>query len=138
MYTTLGFFAAVLGLIIISGAIYTIGSIIKQSKKLQNGQSLSKLAGRYFLRWSLFDYAVLVIFLSGMLFLLTEVIAVLRDRTSFPYYHYGYLLCGFTFSLIGMLFVMVRLVLVLRMVRDTDSSSLVNDHQKPKEANTAE
>jgi hypothetical protein len=138
MYTTLGIFAAVLGLIIISGAIYTIGSIIKQSKKLQNGQSLSKLAGRYFLRWSLFDYAVLVIFLSGMLFLLTEVIAVLRDRTSFPYYHYGYLLCGFTFSLIGMLFVILRLVVVLRMVRSAEPSSFVNDHQKPNEANTAE
>jgi hypothetical protein len=137
MYTTLGIFAAVLGLIIVSGAIYTIRSLIKQRKKLQNGQTLSELAGRYLLRWSLFDYAVLVIFLSGMLFLLTEVIAVLRDRSSFPYYHYGYLLCGFTFSLIGMLFVMVRLVIVLRMVRSTDPSSLVYDHQEPNEANTA-
>jgi hypothetical protein len=138
MYTTLGIFAAILGLIIIGGALYTIGSILAQRKKLQSEQSLSQLAGRYFLRWSMFDYAVLVVFLSGMLFLLSEVIAVLRDRQSFPYYHYGYLLSGFVFSLLGMLFVIVRLVIVLRMVRSIDPSTLINNHQKPNETDAAE
>jgi hypothetical protein len=137
MYSSLAIFAAVLGLLLTSGAIHTIWSLLQQRKSQQGDQTFSQLAGRYFLRWSFFDYGVLVMFLCGMLFLLTEVIAVVRDRESFPYHHYGYLLSGFVFSLLGMLFTLARFIIVLRMVRGLDGASLVNDHQEPNETNGA-
>jgi hypothetical protein len=138
MYTSLAIFAALLGLLLTSGVIYTIWIIVRQRNKQQEEQTFSQTAGRYFLRWSFFDYGVIIVFLCGMLFLLAEVIAVLKDRQSFPYYHYGYLLCGFIFSLLGMLFMLARFTIVLRMVRDMDRISFINNHQKPNEANTAE
>jgi hypothetical protein len=137
MYSFLAIFAAVLGLLLTSGASYTIWSLFKQRKSLQGDQTFSQLAGRHFLRWSYFDYGVLVMFLCGMLFLLTEVIAVVRDPQSFPYYHYGYLLSGFIFSLLGMLFTLTRFILVLRTVRGLIGASLVNDHQEPNQTNAA-
>jgi hypothetical protein len=137
MYTSLAVFAAVLGLLLISAAMYTIWTLIQQRKGQQRDQSFSELAGRHFLKWSFFDYAVLAVFLSGMVFLLTEAIAVVRDRASFPFHHYGYLLSGFGFSLLGMLFILARFIIVLRMVRGMDGASLVNDHQEPDEANAA-
>jgi hypothetical protein len=138
MHTSLAIFAALLGLLLTSGVIYTIWIIVRQRNKQQEEQTFSQTAGRYFLRWSFFDYGVIIVFLCGMLFLLAEVIAVLKDRQSFPYYHYGYLLCGFIFSLLGMLFMLARFTIVLRMVRDMDRISFINNHQKPNEANTAE
>jgi hypothetical protein len=138
MYTILAIFAALLGLLLTSGSIYTIWIIVKQRNKHQEEQTFSQTAGRYFLRWSVFDYGVLIVFICGMLFLLAEVIAVVKDRQSFPYYHYGYLLCGFIFSLLGMLFMLVRLAIVLRMVGGMDLISLVNNHQEPNETDTAE
>jgi hypothetical protein len=138
MYTSLAIFAAFLGLLITSAAIYTIWMIARQRNKYQEDQTFSQTAGRYFLRWSLFDYGVLIVYLCGMLFLLAEVIAVIKDRQSFPYYHYGYLLCGFIFSLLGMLFMLVRFVIVLRMVRGMDPISLINNHQEPNDTYRAE
>jgi hypothetical protein len=138
MYRMLSIFAIVLGVLLTSGAIYTIITIIGQRKKQQDKLTFSQTAGRYFLRWSLFDYAVILVFLCGMLFLLVEVIAVIKDKESFPYHHYGYLLSGFIFSLLGMIFLLVRFVIVLRMVRGMDGSTLVNNHQEPNKANTAE
>jgi putative exporter of polyketide antibiotics len=137
MYTYLAIFAAILGLLLTSAAIYTIWTLTQQRKNQQGELTFSQLAGRYFLRWSFFDYTVLVMFLCGMLFLLTEVIAVVREPASFPYHHYGYLLCGFIFSLLGMLFTLARFIIVLRVVRGMDGVSLVNDHQEPNETNAA-
>jgi hypothetical protein len=138
MYTLLRVFAIVLGVLLTSGAIYTIITIIRQRKQQQDKLTFSETAGRYFLRWSAFDYAVILVFLCGMLFLLVEVIAVIKDKESFPYHHYGYLLSGFTFSLLGMIFLLVRFVIVLRMVRGMHGSPLVNNHQEPYKADTAE
>jgi hypothetical protein len=137
MYSSLAVFAAVLGLLLTGGAIYTIWSLFQQRKNQLGDQSFSQLAARYFLKWSFFDYGVLVMFLCGMLFLLTEVIAVVRDRESFPFHHYGYLLSGFTFSLLGMLFTLARFIIVLRMVRGLNGAALVNDHQEPNQTNAA-
>jgi uncharacterized membrane protein len=136
MYTLLGYIAAFLGVLIIAGAIYTIWSIVKQSKNQQNKQSVSETVGRYFLKWSFMDYAIIIVFLCGMLFLLAEVIAVMKDRESFPLYHYGYLLCGFIFSMLGMLFMVARFAIVLRMVQRMDRVALINHHNEPNDADT--
>lgn len=138
MYTILKVFAFVLGILLTSGAIYTMISIFRQRGKQPSKLSLSQTAGNYYLKWSFFDYAVIVVFLCGMLFLLVEVIAVVKDKESFPFYHYGYLLSGFIFSLLGMLFLLVRFAIVLRMVRGMDGFSFVNNHQEPNQTHTPE
>jgi hypothetical protein len=138
MYTMLKIFAIVLGVLLTSGAIYTIIAIIRQRNTQLKKLTFSQTAGRYFLKWSFFDYAVIVVFLSGMLFLLVEVIAVVKDKASFPFYHYGYLLCGFIFSLLGMLFLLVRFAIVLRMIRGMEGISFINNHQEPDQADTPE
>jgi putative exporter of polyketide antibiotics len=138
MYTILGIFAAFIGVLITAGAIYTIWSIVKQRKNQQNKQSVSETVGRYFLKWSFMDYAIIIVFLCGMLFLLAEVIAVMKDRESFPLYHYGYLLSGFIFSLLGMLFMVARFAIVLRMVQGIDPVALINHHNEPNNADATE
>jgi putative exporter of polyketide antibiotics len=136
MYTLLGFFAAFLGVLITAGATYTIWSIVKQRKNQQNKQSVSETVVRYLLKWSFMDYAIIIVFICGMLFLLAEVIAVMKDRESFPLYHYGYLLSGFIFSLLGMLFMVARFAVVLRLVQSMDHVSLINHHNEPNDADT--
>jgi putative exporter of polyketide antibiotics len=138
MYTILGIFAGVLGLLITGGAIYTIVSIVKQRKTQQDKQPISEAVGRYFLKWSFLDYAIIVVFLCGMLFLLVEVVAVMKDRQSFPYHHYGYLLSGFIFSLLGMLFMLARFAIVLRMVQGIERVAFINNHHEPNNADTTE
>jgi hypothetical protein len=136
MYTMLGVLAAFLGVLIIAGTIYTIWSIIRQRNNQQSKESIAETVGRYFLKWSFMDYAIIIVFLCGMMFLLAEVIAVMKDRESFPLYHYGYLLSGFIFSMVGMLFMVARFAIVLRMVQRMDRITLVNHHNEPNDTDT--
>jgi hypothetical protein len=75
-------------------------------------------------RWLLLDYMVLAILAFGLLFLFVDLVAVIRDRDAYPYYHYGYLLIGFLFSLIGGVFLSLRLWVTLRLMDD--------QHPKPE------
>jgi uncharacterized membrane protein HdeD (DUF308 family) len=143
MYFVLAMFAAILGLAVTAAAVFTIWSILQQRKKSNEGKSsihgsFSQLASQYFLKWTVFDYSILILFAAGMLFLFVDVIGVMRERQSYPFFHYGYLLSGFLFSLLGMLFIVARLVIVLRLVRVHNELPAVNDHHKPNEANAAE
>jgi hypothetical protein len=150
LYSILAFFAVVLGLAITGAAIFTVWSIMQRHKKQPQPDgaadsespalkhSFSRQAGQYLLKWTVFDYAVLALILIGLVFLFTDVLAVMRDRQSYPYYHYGYLLCGFIFSLVGVIFMTVRLAIVLRSSRADDDFSAVNNHHKPDETNASE
>ncbi|MDB5054891.1 MAG: hypothetical protein JWM44_2941 [Bacilli bacterium] len=143
MYFVLAMFAAILGLAVTAAAVFTIWSILQQRKESNEGKSsihasFSQQASQYFLKWTVFDYSILILFAAGMLFLFVDVIGVMRERQSYPFFHYGYLLSGFLFSLLGMLFIVARLVIVLRLVRVHNELPAVNDHHKPNEANAAE
>jgi len=138
MYPILTILAAVLGAFITIAAIYTLWSIVRQRNKQPVKQSISEIAGRYFLKWSFLDYAIIIVFLSGMLFLLAELISVLKDRESFPYYHYGYLISGFVFSMLGMLFLLARFTIVLRIAQRMEFVALKNHHREPNNTDTAE
>jgi uncharacterized membrane protein len=138
MYPMLTILAAILGVFITIGAIYTLWSIVRQQKNQAIKQSISEIAGRYLLKWSFLDYAIIIVFLSGMLFLLAELISVLKDRASFPYYHYGYLISGFVFSMLGMLFLLARFTIVLRIVQRMDFVALKNHHREPNDTDKAE
>ncbi|MCR8631147.1 MULTISPECIES: hypothetical protein [Paenibacillus] len=90
------------------------------------------------LRWTFFDYALIAVFAVGSLFLFTDVIAVIRDAESYPLYHYGYLICGFVFTLFGMLFMILRLAFVLSLVRADRPLTIPDNHNQPSDADQAE
>lgn len=133
LYWTLTVLAAVLGLAVTGSAVYMAWSV-HQLRGQGSGQE--KAVQRALVRWTVFDYALLILVLAGLLFLLADLIGVLKDRELYPYYHYGYLLSGFVFSLVGLLFLLARLFMVLRLA-NPDSSAPDKSH-KPDQADHAE
>jgi uncharacterized ion transporter superfamily protein YfcC len=142
MYNILAIAAGVIGTIVTIAAIFTVwyvGKAFRNAKKTSFAaddgrrpeefkQSVDRL-----LRWTFFDYAVLFVFFTGFLFLLSDLLGVVRDQESYPYYHYGYLLTGVTFSTLGMLFMVVRFSVVLRLLR-FHRPSFPHHHQDPEQA----
>lgn len=92
----------------------------------------------HLLKWTYFDYALLVLFMIGSMFLFTDLIAVLRDADRYPPYHFGYLLCGFIFTLSGMLMLVVRFALTLSLVRTDRGSLAPHHHDHPSQTEHAE
>lgn len=139
-YTVLMIFAALIGLLITVSAIFTVWVIWHHARSLKGDRqgNLVKMTGQYLLKWTLMDYAILILFLSGMLFLFTDLLAVMRDREFYPSYHYRYLLSGFVFSLLGMIFMYVRLGIVLRLFRSNDVLSSPKHHNEPPQADGTE
>lgn len=133
MYPAIAIFAAVLGLIVTGSAVYTAWYVFRLRSKNsgQNGFDPAPL-----FRWTGFDYALLALVLVGLTFLLADVIGVMKERESYPYYHYGYLLSGFVFTLLGLLFLLTRLFLVLRLAHK--HAAAPNQHYKPDQAHHAE
>lgn len=109
-----------------------------------NGNSILKVETRDILRsWTAMDYAAIGIFVIGMMLIIADLLAVIRDRDSYPYYHYGYLLTAFIFILVGMMFMVVRLGVILRSNPNNGpavkspletESTFLDDHEKPDKA----
>ncbi len=137
MYDKLAIFAACLGVVNVIAVLFTIWTIMQKRKhSTADATRFSQQMGAHFMRWTVFDYAALALFACGMLFLFVDALGVIRDRHDYPYWHYGYLLCGFVFSFLGMLFTLIRLAIVLHVTR-THSFSAINDHHKPNETDAA-
>lgn len=133
MYPMLAAFAAILGLVVTGGAVYTVYQLFHTKGKT----AVPGTAERQLLfRWTVFDYAIVVLALVGLIFLLADVIGVLKERDQYPYYHYGYLLSGFIFSLVGLLFMLARLAMVLRLA-NPDPAAVDQSHE-PDQAYHAE
>ncbi|MCP1311846.1 hypothetical protein [Paenibacillus tyrfis] len=90
--------------------------------------ALVRQAGPHLARWTFFDYVLLALFAVGSLFLFTDLLAVLRDAEQYPPYHFAYLLCGFVFTLAGMLMMLVRLALTIASIR-SERPLPAPDHQ---------
>lgn len=124
MYIALAIFASLVGLFVTGAAIFTAWAFYASRKKEDEARR-REAAGHsdeagdrpmdWFMRWTVADYAALFLFGFGLVFLLTDLIAVGKDRDQFPMYHYAYLLCGVVFSGMGMLFTLARLAVVLRL-----------------------
>lgn len=141
MKMTLAILAGGVGLIVTASAVLLIWFVYqlrsnKEHESTQNGQ-LSGVAS-LLLQWTFFDYALIGVFAVGSLFLFTDVLAVIRDAESYPLYHYGYLLCGFVFTLFGMLFMIARLAVVLSLVRTGRPVSSPDHHGHPSHADQSE
>jgi hypothetical protein len=89
------------------------------------------------LRWTVLDGATFMLFAIGTLILLADVIGIARDRNSYPFYHFGYLLCGVIFCFMGMLVMSVRLLALLQLVR-LDRPAAPNDQDQPDQRESAE
>lgn len=120
MYNTLIIIGGFIGLIVTGAAVYTVWSVKEQSSRQQDEltSQFSKDPSEQFkdvLRsWTAMDYAAIAVFVIGIMLIIADLFAVIRDRDSYPYYHYGYLFCAFIFVLVGMMFMVVRLGVILR------------------------
>lgn len=116
----LAIFGGLLGLFITGVAMYTawmVHQLWRQQAASPRAVSQVDIAVTYFSKWTIIDYAVIGLFLIGLLLLLAELIALLRDQTEIANFHFTYLLTGIIISVMGMLFMFVRLVVVLGFVK---------------------
>jgi len=74
-------------------------------------------------RWTVFDYLILAVFLIGTLFLLADLVGVMKDRDAYPYYHYGYLLSGFVYNALAGVFLFVRLGMTFRLLGEREAAA---------------
>lgn len=160
MKLTLALLAGIAGLIVTASAVMLVWMVIQQQRsksRPENEQAAGEgaedrklseaseekspplsAAASMLLQWTYFDYALIGVFVVGSLFLFTDVIAVIRDSASYPLYHYGYLLCGFVFTGLAMLFMVLRLAAVLSLVRSGRTVPAPDEHRHPGEADQAE
>lgn len=144
MYIALAIFASAIGLFVTGAAVFTAVAFYSSRKRAADEPSRADKTGQppaggtldWFMRWTLADYAILFLFGFGIVFLLTDLIGVAKEKELYPPFHYAYLLCGIIFSFMGMLFTFVRLALVLRL---TGRSAAAAHHaHKPDQAQQAE
>ena len=134
-----------LGLFVTGVALYTawmVHQLWKQQAAAPNPATQVEIASVYFSRWTLMDYAVVGLFLTGLLLLLTELLAVLRDRTVMESFHFSYLLTGIVLSAMGVVLLFVRLLIVLGFVQSGTlhrTTAVAPNHQEePNHADHAE
>ncbi|WP_058303536.1 hypothetical protein [Gorillibacterium timonense] len=130
MFTLLAILGGMVGLFFIGLSVMTIRQFVVRSPegngnhrlRLRNGEETRKVL----LRWNMADYLLLFPAAFAFLFLLVDVIAVLRDQSLFPDYHIGYLLCGFVLFLLSFGFLYARLLLAMTLSHKPSPS-----HQEP-------
>lgn len=131
LYGALAVTGGLLGLLLTGTAVYTVWSVYKKKQDPEVLPTDEKY--HFLLKWSIFDYAVLAVSAMGLLFLLADLIGIIRDHDSYPLYHYGYLLCGIIFSFLGMTFMVIRLGMVLSLTRRSTFSSPPHHHAEPEQ-----
>ncbi|MBP1154814.1 MULTISPECIES: hypothetical protein [unclassified Paenibacillus] len=151
MMTLLALLGGALGLAVTGTAVLLAWSIFTraqarkgqrnngdESEPAENPSGWLYESAPHLLKWTYFDYALFALFIIGSLFLFTDLIAVLRDADQYPPYHFAYLLCGFVFTLSGMMMLIVRLALTLSLVRMDRGGLAPNHHDHPSHAEHAE
>jgi magnesium-transporting ATPase (P-type) len=115
MYTVLVIVGGFIGLIVTGAAFYTVWlSMEARKKRVTIGQESQEAKQDVLFAWTVMDYAAIGVFVIGMMLIVADLLAITRDRDSYPFYHYGYLWCSFIFMLVGMIFMVVRLGVLLR------------------------
>lgn len=89
----------------------------RKQAKFDKSASRLEIAGRQLASWSLFDYAVLMLFAVGLMLLTADVIGMIRDQVLYPPYHYKYVLLGVVFLVSSMFILIIRLAILLRYMR---------------------
>lgn len=120
MNMLLAIIGGLLGLLVTGVAIYTawmVHQLWRQQAAAPRAVSQVDIAVKYFSKWTIIDYAVIGLFLIGLLLLLAELMALLRDQTVIANFHFSYLLTGIIICAMGMLLLFVRLVVVLGFIQ---------------------
>jgi Na+/H+-translocating membrane pyrophosphatase len=137
MYTILMIFAGCVGLIVTGAAFYTVWSIMDMRKQLNERQSESSVDIKDVMRtWTAMDYGAIAVFVVGMMLLIADLLAVIRDRDSYPYYHYGYLFCAIIFVFVGMMFMVIRLGVIVRSPAKAEST-FDHNYNEPEQTDQA-
>jgi hypothetical protein len=91
----------------------------------RTGRSLSRFefAERYMLRWTWFDYYMLMLFMFGFVFLLGDVVGVARQPEIYPSWHYGYVLIGAVVLFHAFGYFIFRYVFLLRTIEKLESKT---------------
>lgn len=139
MYFILAIMGGVIGLAVTGAAVFTVWSAFDAAKREQRAGEADKLLdwrrAETLRQWTAMDYGALLLFVIGGMLLLADLIAVIRDRESYPFYHYGYLFAAFIFMVAGMLFMVARLGGLLRRPIAPKASEalppLQNEHGQP-------
>jgi hypothetical protein len=140
--TALAIVGAMLGLFVTGTAIWTAWLVTRSSRE-QAAEAASKEAAwkpyaKWFLEWTVFDYAFAALFFIGALLLFVDLLQALRDAASYPPYHIPYLLCGFIFCFIGMLMALLRLALTMSLARGQELPAAPDKHHQPAHAEHTE
>lgn len=145
MNLLLAILGGLLGLIVTGVAVYSawnVHQLWKQQEAEPKPCSQAEIAAAYFSRWTMMDYAIVVVFLIGFLLLLTELLAFRRDQAAVESFHFAYLLTGMILSAMGMLLLFVRLIAVLGFIQSGTlyrTAAVAPDHQnEPNQADPAE
>jgi hypothetical protein len=142
---SLAIFGGLLGLLVTGISLYTawiIHQLWKQQAASLRAFSSAEIAARYLSQWTVMDFAILGVSAIGLLLLAADLFAVMRDRASFPPYHFFYLLCGLIFSMMGILLLVVRLFVVIGINRPHTETSQrpvsPEHHDQPNNTDHAE
>ncbi|MDQ1909737.1 hypothetical protein RAC89_04350 [Paenibacillus sp. GD4] len=145
MPTALAIVGALLGLLVTGIAVWTAWLLHKAPVKPEAQQAKGESAdsplpkqAHMFLQWTVFDYAVLTLFLLGTLLLGMNLLQALQDAASFPPYHIPYLLCGVIFSFLGMLMIVLRLAMTMSLARGNRPAPVPDEHHQPAHTEHAE
>ncbi|MDQ0889918.1 hypothetical protein QFZ81_005006 [Paenibacillus sp. V4I9] len=120
MNMILAIIGGLLGLFVTGVGIYTawmVHQLWKQQGAAPKPAGQVEIAVKYFSKWTVIDYAVILLFIIGLLLLLAELFAVWRDQTVIANFYFSYLLTGIIISAMGMLLLFVRLVVVLGFIQ---------------------
>lgn len=142
MWIGIVIFSGIVGLAATSAAGYMVWYIRQQWKQEQRTTGhqvpLMRVAGKLFVKWTWFDVVMLLLLAFGLIFQAADLAAVMRDRALFPPYHFAYVWCGFIFTFMGTLFMLIRLFAVLLITGSANGSFLPHHHHEPNHANHAE
>ncbi|WP_438448652.1 hypothetical protein [Gorillibacterium sp. sgz5001074] len=136
MYTALAIFASVIGLLVTGAAVYTAWFVWKLRQEKKDPLDGNSFVASALLKWTVFDFGLVFLVLAGLVFLLADLVGVMKDKDLYPYYHYGYLISGFIFCLLGLLFLLTRLFLVLRLAGK--GAAAPHHHHEPNQAHQAD
>jgi len=114
LYTLLAVAAAIVALLVTGFGVFAAYMAFGSRR-----DAVRKALGR----WTVFDYLIVAVFLIGTMFLLADVVGVMKDRDAYPYYHYGYLLSGFVYNVLAGIFLFVRLGMTFRLLGEREAAA---------------
>lgn len=132
MQLALAIAAGVIGLFVTGAAVFTAWLLYTKQKAAEQLDKkrihIADVAGKHFLSWTVFDAALFMLLVVGLLFLFVDLMAVFREREQFPDFHFAYLVCGFAFISMSALFMTARFALMINSYSRLRDASSEHDH----------